>query len=41
MRLIVRQIGPGMVQQTQMMCPDCNGKGINKYNYIYILLLFF
>lgn len=21
------QIGPGMVQQTQRMCPDCHGEG--------------
>lgn len=26
-RLIIKQIGPGMIQQMQTVCPDCNGKG--------------
>ena len=23
-----RQIGPGMIQQMQQVCPECEGKGI-------------
>jgi len=26
-KVMLRQIGPGMVQQMQVVCPDCNGKG--------------
>jgi DnaJ family protein A protein 2 len=26
-RVIVKQIGPGMIQQMQTVCPDCSGKG--------------
>jgi len=26
-KLIVRQLGPGMIQQMQTTCPDCGGKG--------------
>ncbi len=26
-RLIVRQLGPGMIQQMQAQCGDCNGEG--------------
>jgi len=26
-RLVVRQLGPGMIQQMQMQCDGCNGKG--------------
>jgi len=26
-RLIVKQLGPGMIQQMQTVCPECNGKG--------------
>lgn len=27
MRIIIRQLGPGMVQQMQSVCTDCNGEG--------------
>lgn len=26
-KVIVRQLGPGMIQQMQTVCPDCSGKG--------------
>jgi len=26
-KVIVRQLGPGMIQQMQTVCPDCQGKG--------------
>jgi len=26
-RLIIKQLGPGMIQQMQTVCPDCGGKG--------------
>jgi len=26
-KVVVRQIGPGMIQQMQTVCPDCQGKG--------------
>jgi len=26
-RVVLRQLGPGMVQQMQMRCPDCKGEG--------------
>lgn len=26
-KVIVRQLGPGMIQQMQTVCPDCHGKG--------------
>ena len=26
-KMIVKQIGPGMIQQMQTVCPDCQGKG--------------
>jgi len=26
-RLIIKQLGPGMIQQMQTVCPECNGKG--------------
>jgi len=27
MQVIVQQIGPGMVQQIQTVCPECKGQG--------------
>lgn len=27
MQVLVQQIGPGMVQQIQTVCPDCKGQG--------------
>jgi len=26
-RLVIKQLGPGMIQQMQTVCPDCGGKG--------------
>lgn len=26
-RMVIRQVGPGMIQQMQTHCPDCNGEG--------------
>jgi len=26
-KIMIRQMGPGMIQQMQTVCPDCNGKG--------------
>jgi len=26
-RLIIKQLGPGMIQQMQTVCPECNGRG--------------
>lgn len=27
MRIMIRQLAPGMVQQMQSVCTDCNGEG--------------
>ena len=27
-KVTLRQLGPGMVQQMQSVCPDCHGEGI-------------
>lgn len=27
MKIVTRQIGPGMIQQMQAVCPDCKGEG--------------
>lgn len=27
MRVMIRQLAPGMVQQMQSVCTDCNGEG--------------
>lgn len=27
MRIMIRQLAPGMVQQMQTVCTDCNGEG--------------
>lgn len=27
MKITIRQLGPGMVQQMQSVCPDCRGEG--------------
>lgn len=27
MKVTIRQLGPGMVQQMQSVCPDCRGEG--------------
>lgn len=29
MRIMIRQLAPGMVQQMQSVCTDCNGEGKN------------
>lgn len=26
MKIVVRQLGPGMIQQMQSVCPDCKGE---------------
>jgi len=33
-KVMLRQLGPGMVQQMQSICPDCHGQG--KFMNIYI-----
>ena len=27
-KVVIRQLGPGMIQQMQTHCPDCNGEGL-------------
>lgn len=27
LKITMRQLGPGMVQQMQSVCPDCHGEG--------------
>lgn len=31
MRIMIRQLAPGMVQQMQSVCTDCNGEGENSF----------
>ena len=40
MRIMIRQLAPGMVQQMQSVCTDCNGegKGLSDINTRVILL---
>lgn len=33
-KVTLRQLGPGMVQQMQVVCPDCRGEG--KYFFLEI-----
>jgi DnaJ-class molecular chaperone len=28
MKVSIRQLGPGMIQQMQHVCPDCKGSGL-------------
>lgn len=40
MRIMIRQLAPGMVQQMQSVCTDCNGEGnmsINIHTLVLIL----
>lgn len=30
-RLVMKQIGPGMIQQMQTVCDGCSGKGIHAF----------
>lgn len=41
MRIMIRQLAPGMVQQMQSVCTDCNGegKGRDDPNYDQTFLL--
>ncbi len=33
MRIMIRQLAPGMVQQMQSVCTDCNGEGENSFSF--------
>lgn len=35
MRIMIRQLAPGMVQQMQSVCTDCNGEG--KHTIVIIM----
>mgnify|MGYP001791878880 CR=1 FL=1 len=39
-RVVLKQIGPGMVQQMQMPCNDCNGEGKCGLNHISQLCMY-
>ena len=30
-KVTLRQLGPGMVQQMQSVCPDCRGEGLGSF----------
>lgn len=37
-RIMIRQLAPGMVQQMQSVCSDCNGEGMHaRYFSAFIL----
>ena len=33
-KVTMRQIAPGMVQQMQSVCPECRGEGMYKYRFL-------
>ncbi len=35
MRIMIRQLAPGMVQQMQSVCTDCNGEGNTSVNTMH------
>lgn len=37
MRVMIRQLAPGMVQQMQSVCTDCNGEGAALTGLIQLL----
>lgn len=40
MRIMIRQLAPGMVQQMQSVCTDCNGEGKMSINSHKIPVVF-
>ena len=38
-KVTLRQLGPGMVQQMQSICPDCHGEGM-VINYVIVVAYF-
>jgi DnaJ family protein A protein 2 len=36
-KVTLRQLGPGMVQQMQSICPDCHGEGM-VVNYVIVVM---
>ena len=38
-KVTITQLGPGMVQQMQSRCPDCDGEGRKFANCFFFLIL--